>query len=266
MRTKLILGVAFIAIIFGLYGLSGNLTRTEEAVSERIEPVKYYSVWQVKEGASSTQVVKVEQLQAVQLSEQEAALKGIAEDMTFEFPVGAIYRADMRPGAILHRSDIVDPNSAEYLDLILADGYVPYPLKVSPDSVVGGVIRPGSIIDILALTTPSTVASIEVGSSSIARGKSITISPVLMGIKVLRVNQSEINELSEDEVELETHLILELDRKQVSILSVARQIATLEVHKSLGSYRPAELSADAGDVLPGFKSVIEYRADTVTIK
>ncbi|CAK4067532.1 Flp pilus assembly protein CpaB [Vibrio sp. 16] len=267
MRTKLILAVAVLAIIFGLYGLAGNLTRpTDSSSLQTAQPLKFYSVWQVRSQVSATDVVRPEHLQVLKIQEDDAALQGIAEDMLFEYPLGSIYRSDMAEGSLLYPTDIVAPNSPEYLDLTLADGYVPYPLKVSPEAVVGGVIRASSYIDILALTSPTNVATIEVGSSATARGKAISISPVLMGVKVLRVDQSDAKEATGEDVALETHLILELDRKQVSILSVAKQIATLEVHKSVGNYRPADLSADAGDVLPGFKSVIEYRADAVTIK
>jgi len=265
-RTKLLLFVALMAIIFGLYGLAGNLTRTENTTNQQdVKPLKFYSVWQTKDDVKQAQVVKANQIQVIKLSEKDAAQEGITEDMLFEYPAGSIFRSDISAGTILLATDIVAPNSPEYLDLTLADGFVPYPLKVSPDAVVGGVIRASTYIDILALTSPGTTASIDVGSSAAARGKSISISPVLMGIKVLRVDQSS-DEASQDDVGPDTHLILELDRKQVSVLSVAKQIATLEVHKSVGSYRPAELSADAGDVLPGFKSVIEYRADAITIK
>ncbi len=266
MRTKLILSVAVLAIIFGLYGLAGNLTRSNNtATPQEAKPPKFFSVWRVKSDVASAQAVEANQLEITKLSESDAAKEGVTEDMVFEYPVGSIYRSDMQSGSILYVTDVVAPNSPEYLDLTLRDGFVPYPLKVSPDALVGGVIRASSYIDILALTSPSTASSVDVGSSAAAQGKSISVSPVLMGIKVLKVDQS-VEEGTNEDLGPDTHLILELDRKQVSILSVAKEIAILEVHKSVGNYSAAELSADAGDVLPGFKSVIEYRADAVTIK
>jgi pilus assembly protein CpaB len=270
-RTKLILGVAVIAIIFGLYGLAGKLTPQQSSVEsskKETRPVKMYSVWQLKNDTQRAGSVDKTHLRRLKLSEEDAQALNIYEDMLFEYPVGSLYRSSMSVGDILFKTDIVTPNSPDFLDYSLTDGHVPYPLKVSPEAVVGGVIRANSYIDILALTGPVTEASIEVGSSVSARGKAISISPVLMGVKVLRVDQTLIEDAStkKQEVNPDTHLILELNRKQVSVLSVAKQIATLEVHKSVGNYKPAELSADAGDVLPGFKSVIEYRADAITIK
>lgn len=63
----------------------------------------------------------------------------------------------------------------------------------------------------------------------------------------------------------EVNLILELTRKQVATLTVAKRISEIEVHKSIGEYQKADLHADAGDVLSNFKSVVEYRAESVTI-
>lgn len=268
MRTKLILGIAVIAIVFGLYGLAGNLTTSKSPNAiEEVRPAKLISVWQLSGDVYSADVLRPNQLKIIKLDEEQAASLGISEDMLFESPPGSIFRSDMTSGSVLFASDIVAPNSPEYLDLTLSEGYVPYPLKVSPDAVVGGVIRASSYIDILALTNPDDLVSVEVNSSdSVARGRAVSISPVLMGVKVLRVEHTVNEEAEEAGVAPDTHLILELDRKQVSILSVAKQISSLEVHKSVGNYAASELHADAGDVLPGFKSVIEYRADKVTIK
>lgn len=268
MRTKLILGIAVIAIVFGLYGLAGNLTKSNAPnVTKEVTPAKLISVWQLNSDVQSAEVVRANQLKIVKLEEEQGAAIGISEDMLFEYPSGSIFRSDMEAGTTLFATDIVAPNSPEYLDLTLSEGFVPYPLKVSPDAVVGGVIRASSYVDILALTNPEHLVSVEVNSSdSVARGRAVSISPVLMGIKVLRVEQSINEETKDSSVAPDTHLILELDRKQVSILSVAKQISSLEVHKSVGDYAASELHADAGDVLPGFKSVIEYRAETVTIK
>ncbi|EGA72211.1 Flp pilus assembly protein CpaB [Vibrio sinaloensis DSM 21326] len=268
MRTKLILGIAVVAIVFGLYGLAGNLTESKAPqLVEKNKPAKLISVWQLNSDVPSAEVVRPNQLKIVKLSEEQAAAIGISEDMLFEYPPGSIFRSDMKVGTTLFATDIVAPNSPEYLDLTLSDGFVPYPLKVSPDAVVGGVIRASSYVDVLALTSPEHLVSVEVNSSdSVARGRAVSISPVLMGVKVLRVEQTFEEGAQEAGVAPDTHLILELDRKQVSILSVAKQISSLEVHKSVGDYAASELHADAGDVLPGFKSVIEYRAETVTIK
>jgi pilus assembly protein CpaB len=92
--------------------------------------------------------------------------------------------------------------------------------------------------------------------------ESININPVLVAIKVLKVEQNE----RFLEQEAKVNLILELTRKQVAKLSIAKSIATLEVHKSVGPEQAALLHANSGDVLPEYRAIVEYRAGSVAIR
>jgi len=81
----------------------------------------------------------------------------------------------------------------------------------------------------------------------------------------LQVNKSVIDATRTTPATSEINLILELTRKQVATITVAKRISELEVHKSIGEYQKSDLHADAGDVLSNFKSVVEYRSSNVTI-
>lgn len=96
----------------------------------------------------------------------------------------------------------------------------------------------------------------------------VYIKPVITGVKVLQVRTSKgdaktpFNKANDENATL----ILELTRKEAVTLTVAENIADIEVHKSIGKYDASDLQADSGDILQGFKSVTEYRADETLIR
>ncbi|MGC3834559.1 RcpC/CpaB family pilus assembly protein [Moritella viscosa] len=140
-------------------------------------------------------------------------------------------------------------------------------LRVPAEAVVGGVIRHGMHVDLVALTLPRSRMSIEFGAVAAKTARMIGVNPVLLNIKILKVVEQVLTENSElEDVPANVDIILELTRKQVAKVTVAKRIAEIEVHKSIGDYTAGDLKADAGDVLPDFKSVTEMRANHVVIK
>ncbi len=96
--------------------------------------------------------------------------------------------------------------------------------------------------------------------------QSVSISPVLIAVKVLKVEQDITPATKNSSEKKNTSLILELTRKQVAKLAIAKNIAQIEVHKSLGVKQAEQLHADAGDVLPDYRAIKEYRAGKVSIR
>ncbi|CAM3794985.1 hypothetical protein VA7868_03096 [Vibrio aerogenes CECT 7868] len=264
MRSKLLMIMAIIAIGAGLAGIffSGEKTPEPKVSVVKTPPHEsvFYKVFRagslIKRGAH----VHREDLEIVRLSESEARQHGIDGDSLFQLNPQAVYRANQNPGDFVLRQDIVLPDEPEFIGLTIAPDCVPYPVAVDPDAVVGGIIRSGSYVDVLALTGVSNRTS----ELRHLPAKNITINPVLTHIRVLKIEPGE-HKIGDRE-KVQDHLILEVTRKQVAKLMVARQIARLEVYQSAGVASAKELRANAGDVLPDFKAVKELRANEIVVK
>ncbi|MCF1428420.1 MAG: Flp pilus assembly protein CpaB [Shewanella sp.] len=267
MKKVLILGLAVLAIAFGLFGLAGNLANNSNPQAVEAKPKleqKNLVVWQLSQAALKGQRVERSHFKVLKLTEAQANALGVLADMKLDIPSGAVYRRDVKVGDVAFKDLMITPDSDDYLDLVISANRVPYAIKVSPSSVVGGVINHGSYIDILALSLPSD-HSLEAMDASVSRKRSMFVTPVLTHIKVLKVDKKELPERRGEAPTIEVNLVLELTRKQVATLTVAQRIAEIEVHKSIGEYQKSDLHADAGDVLSNFKSIVEYRAEAVTI-
>ncbi|PMH46710.1 Flp pilus assembly protein CpaB [Vibrio sp. 10N.286.49.B3] len=269
MKTKIITLIAGLVILVGLYGLANNLTGqqiVESVVAPEpvVEEVKF-KVWRINQDVELGQYVKRSDFTLEVMLESDAHRIGVDQDMSADFSLGAVYRTDAPQGTLLFAHTMVQPRDAEYIDFIITPDMVPFAIGVKPKSIIGGVIGNGTLIDVLALTLPQELASIEVTNASNQRKRQLSVAPVLMNIKVLKVEKTFGKEEKSDNVE-KVDLILELTRKQVAKLTVAGRIAELEVHKSIGDYKPADLKANAGDILADFKSITEFRASDAQIR
>ncbi|MGF1712654.1 Flp pilus assembly protein CpaB [Vibrio kagoshimensis] len=266
MKKTLTLAIAVLAILFGLYGLAGNLASDKTQVTkEAKKPAELNLViWRLNQPVEAGQLVERKHFSVIKLPESEANSLGILVDVELNFEKGAVYQDDLITESIFFKESIINPSDDGYVDLTIANNRVPYAIKVPPESVVGGVITHGSMIDVLSLSLPSTY-SLEASETSSSRKRNMFVTPVLMNVKVLKVDKQTIIGTRNQADTTEVSLILELTRKQVATLTVAKRISEIEVHKSIGEYKKSDLHADAGDVLNNFKSVVEYRAEKVTI-
>lgn len=265
MKKKVILVVASFAVLFGLFGLAGTLSSSPKSnVQPETKKEVYVSVWRLNKDVYLGDKVERNDIELVRLPEREANALGVAKDMSFDFATGAIYAQNLNAGDLAFKERIIAPDQEGYVDLVIGDNRVPYAIKVQPQSIVGGVITHGTMIDVLALSLP-TEFSLETAETQATRKRNMFVTPVLTGVKVLQVNKSVIDATRSTPATSEINLILELTRKQVATITVAKRISELEVHKSIGEYQKSDLHADAGDVLSNFKSVVEYRSSDITI-
>ncbi|NLS13779.1 Flp pilus assembly protein CpaB [Vibrio sp. SM6] len=265
MKKVLLLFIAGGAIIFGLYGLALNLTtlsKSPETVATPKEP--QIQIWQYSQPVSVGQKVSRSHVKLVRLFESEANQYGVAENMEFQFEPGAVYREAAQAGDIAFSELRINPSDDGYVDLVVADNRVPYAIRVQPESIVGGLITHGSLVDVLSLSLPAEY-SLDVSETQASAKRDMFVTPVLTGVSVLQVNKNVIDGVRGGNPTTEVNLILELTRKQVATLTVAKRISELEVHKSIGQYQQTDLHADAGDVLSNFKSIVEFRAGEITI-
>lgn len=263
MRSKIIMAVAIVAIVAGLFGLFFPKQNVQPvaATPEEKAPVFFKTYVLAQDTVKKGQQVKRTDFSIVKISEEEANSFGFDSDMLFEFESGSVYARDIGQGEHIFVDNLVQPSQDNYIDFIIKPDHVPFAIEVSPSSIVGGVIGNGSYIDILALTGQDS-SSNELGNF---RREQVSINPVLTHIKVLKVEQPKAElALNNDQIK-PSYLILELNRKQVAVLTVAKTISKIEVHKAVGHYSVNELQANAGDVLPDFKAIKELRAEKIAV-
>ncbi|MBV1843120.1 MULTISPECIES: Flp pilus assembly protein CpaB [Photobacterium] len=268
MRTKIIFSLAAAAILFGLYGLAGSLSQPVPIQTEDrpLPEEPKIQVWRLKQDVVTGERIERRMLALERLPESEANELGFVGDVDLSWQQGTVFRQSLTAGGYITSDDIIEPKQDGYIDYVIAPERVPFPVTVDSSAVVGGVIDHGSLIDLLALTSSKGKVSVNVGHADSAVKQSISITPILTAIKVLQVKRSVISATRNQPEAEEVTLILELTRKQAVKMTVAKKIADIEVHKSIGSYNPLDLHADAGDVLQDFKAITEYRANKTIIK
>lgn len=267
MKTKIIIAVATLAIVFGLYGLAGKLQAAPKNESvQTVEQEKKIKIWFVSRDVQRGAPVKRSDLQIKIIPESEANQLGISEDVDLKFIKGAVYGRSISSDQVIYLEDLIAPQDTGFIELVLKKNRIPFAITIANSDIIGGLINYGSYVDIVALTSAGNEFPGQSRTSESGKVKSISVSPVLMGIKVLQVQDTgvEVAKLSYKADQI--NLILELTQKQVAKLTIAKRIAELQVHKSIGHAQASELSADAGDILTGYRAVKEFRANEIIIK
>lgn len=268
MKTKIVILFAVLAILFGLYGLAGNM-QTPKVITETVAEIqkeRMVKVWFVKQSVQPGQLVERSQLELKLLPESEANLLAVTDDVVLPFESRSVYNRDIVAGSTLFPEDLTHSDDVNFIDLVIATDRVPFAIEVDESDIIGGAINFDSYVDILALASGGSKLSLSSDELNTPQFKSVSVSPVLTNIRVLQVQRRVTSTGKSKQSVEQTHLVLELSRKEVAIMTVAKRIAELQVHKSIGNYKHSELAADAGDVLADFKAVKEFRADEISIK
>ncbi|PJC86113.1 Flp pilus assembly protein CpaB [Vibrio sp. HA2012] len=277
MNLRILVPVALIAVGAGLYGLSGriltsNIPSTDEPQSEVSSGVeiKTVRIWTVNQDLLPGQLVTAELLDAQMVPYDEARLHGMTEneegtipDITLPVVEGMVSGETLTAGQWVTKTHFVTPKQERYIELTISEDMVPYAIKVDPDTIVGGVITHGSYVDIIALSSLTQNLATD---TKVKDFQNISISPVLMAVRVLKVQKEEKPATKVSPATVEVSLILELSRRQIARLVIAKKIALLEVHKSIGQKQAEQLQANSGDVLPTYRAIKEFRAGSASVK
>jgi pilus assembly protein CpaB len=267
MNLKVLLPVAVIAMGAGVYGLSGSLTqKTATPVEKSVEAPKQLRIWLTKAALHQGQIVTNRDLETRLVPESEANKHGLVDNTDIKFITGMVAGQALEVGQWVTSNDFVHPDDPAYVDLTVSDGMVPYAIKVQPETIIGGVISHGSLVDVVALSSTSQ----NMASEGTVRGlQSVSLSPILRAIKVLQVQQyspTKVEKVTSKKVDTDVTMVLELSQEQLAKLIVAKKIAQLEVHKSFGADEALRLKANSGDVIPGYQAIKEFRAGATSIK
>ncbi|MCG3733472.1 Flp pilus assembly protein CpaB [Vibrio cincinnatiensis] len=265
MNPKLTLLVAVFAISVGIYGLMQEGVSEDqsiETVSSVEQEKKNCKVYLARELISKGQPVYQENWKIEIWPEEQCYSAGLDQDMSMDMTgenSRRFARRVIEAGDVLYNSLFVTPESPDYLDYLVNGNRVPYPIEIETRSIVGGIIYPGTYVDILALSSQkqNLANDSKVSQSSL---QNLILSPIMTKVKVLKLAESEKKD------ENKSILILELTRKQVATLIIAQKIAQLAVHKSTDSIQTEDLSANTADVLADFHSIKEFRATKLIVK
>ena len=265
MKLKVLVPIALIAIGAGLYGLSENYfsknTQQVDTSTKTSDPL-LASVYVVAQEIPKGQQISKALLEVKRIPEEQALQMGIDTSQPLSLPKGGIAIQNIPVGEYVTAATLIFPDELGYIDAVLQPNKVPYALVVDPTNIIGGLITHGTLIDVVALSSEQQNLANE---ETVTSYQTVSVSPVLMAVKVIKVSQDTYEEGRNKSVTTIT-LILELTQKQVAKLAIAKNIAQLEVHKSLGLQEASELQANSGDVLPDYRAIVEFRAGDMMIK
>lgn len=260
MNSKIILGLAFLAISIGLYGVVNVPMDTFPVQPE--EPIieVTFKVWKLTHPAVKGQQLKRSDFVIEYLPEARAALLGIDRNIELDWNAPQFAVHDIAAYELVDLNMLTSPGDSQYLQAVIRPGFVPYNVKVPGRDVLGGTIAVGDLVDISVLSTPDQNLSSEDTVSDIQH---LTMVPLLAQIPVLDMVTSE-KAVSTLTLEKETQvtLILQVTNQQLAQLTVAQRIAEVAVHKSLGKEFSDDLEADSSDIIPssgGTGGIREYR-------
>ena len=261
MNIKLMIVIAIIAIGVGVYGMNHRKiispSTPKVEVKEKTIAV-YVAKKQLQPGDSITsQTVSIENW-----SETKARSQGITGAISINYSLDPVAKVIIEPGTVISKSSFAIETDVDYIDFIIHEGMTPYPLQVESKSIIGGVIRTNSFVDIMALASGSQNLA---NDRSIKSYKDVSLSPILTNIKVLKISEEKLSAKGKSADEKST-LILEVTPKQVATLTIAQRIAQLEIHQSVKGATAKDLSANAGDVLESYHAIREFRAGSMTVK
>ncbi|MCL9780816.1 Flp pilus assembly protein CpaB [Vibrio sp. S4M6] len=262
MKSKILLVIAVVAILVGLYGVAGSLVHKPKPAPQKNPNIQ---VWRLKQNVHSGEIISRRMLSVEQVSQKKANELGFTQSVNLAWKQGAVFRQNLNKGSYLSEADLVQPDAPGYIDFVIGKNRVAFPIAIDPNSVVGGVITNGSKVDVLAIIGISKSSGGFAPKNS--TNKSITVKPLFIGIKVLQVKKltSKVKIEGDDKSKSQTVVVLELTRKQAVTLTVAQQVSHIKIDRSVGQYTESDLQADSGDILPHFQDVAEYRADKMQI-
>ncbi|SBS25912.1 hypothetical protein MAQ5080_00405 [Marinomonas aquimarina] len=274
MKSRLLMYLSLIILAIGLVGIyitqvnqpfttesstADSLTQTEA----QAPPEKTIKIWRTKEAVIKGQQVARSDFKVDEIPESEAFELGIEDDVELQFPDVLVMKMALEKDSPALPEYFITPEEDGYFRYVLEDGYLPVPISVRANAVVGDVIQAGSIVDILALT--STTQNLT--SAQIRDLANVSLTTILSGVKVLQVfKKSNVEENIEDAdgrlgsgSDNKVPMILQLTKDQAAKVSMAQGIAQLEIMLSSDEDRGKYIDIDLGDIITDFKPVRELR-------
>ncbi|MEC8081472.1 MAG: RcpC/CpaB family pilus assembly protein [Pseudomonadota bacterium] len=274
MKSRLLMYLSLIILGIGLIGI--YMTKAAKpvpvevtavpVVEETPPPEETIKVWKSKFDISKGQFVNRDGFYIDELPKPQAFELGAAQDITLSFTDGMVIKKAINTGDAVFPEDFSTPSETGYFRFALEEGFMPVPVAVRASAVLGDVIQAGSVVDILALVSPTE----NLNNGALVRDLSnVSLTSVVNGVKVLQVYKKEVDKQTSGSV-LSTiaptgqdlnmvTLIMQLTKDQAAKVAMARNISQLEVLLSSNKTRRSNITVDSGDLLPEAKPVRELR-------
>ena len=243
MNRRLLLVVAFLLIAGGVYGL---LTRNsgdqgDNAVVTSSANEELYSVRVIARDIEKGAFITQSDFRTELITSDNAQKWGVVNKEPFTLVKGSLVAESLKAGDVFPESLVITPDHPEYVDLIITPGMVPYPVEFSGSNGYPMILGPGDLVDVVMISSLNQNLA---KKDSVDRFEGLSVSPLLRARKVLKVGDDGEGVIGE---EISTTVVLELSRKEVSQLMLARRVGVLDLHKSTQEPLP---QVRAGDVLP----------------
>ncbi len=255
MIRRLLMTCGFLLCVIGIFGLLSGQENTPDSINTKITEtaIPKVKVWVARRPLQQGEAVTMADIKVKMVAESSVVKREISETEpqteSFTLKPGSLAAVDISTGDRVSEKSFLAPGQPGYIELLIAPGMVPYPLDLDGTTDYNAVLTPGDQVDVVM------IASLEqnlANKATLDSYRGLTVGPLLQGCRLLAV---EGGIAAENEV-AKTTVILELSRKDISKLMIARRVALLDVHKSSTLPLP---EVKAGDVLPDFYSVTELR-------
>ncbi|BCN22817.1 Flp pilus assembly protein CpaB [Vibrio alfacsensis] len=247
MNTKVILVLATVAITVGLYGVTQSKSEIPVLPNKPKIEEKKIKVWTLKRDLQKAERLSRRDINIEYLTREQAASFGIDSDTTLTFEQRLVAIAPIEKGDMLDDTMLTSPGEDEYISTVIEPGYVPFNMTVPVNDVVGGTIKIGDIVDISVMAATKQNLAAENTVSDINH---LTMTPLIAQIPVLdMIKKERSSSRLTDEKTTEVTLILQVTNRQLAKLSVAKRIADVMIHKSIGENYVDDLHADSSDVI-----------------
>jgi len=262
MNSKIILGLAFVAISVGLYGVTNATPAKESQIEPPVTNEVTFKVWRLKHDVVKGTKLSRTDFIVEHLPQAKAALLGIDSDIDLDWDKPEFAARDLIMGEVASEDVLTSPGDKDYLQTVIKPGFVPYNVTVPGKDVIGGTINVGDSVDISVLSTPKENLSTDQDVDDIQH---LTMTPLLGQITVLDMVSTEksVSKLT-SQTETNMTLILQVTNQQLAKLTVAQRISEITLHRSLGEEYSDDLEANSADIIPtngSNEGIREFRFD-----
>ncbi|MDP5253177.1 MULTISPECIES: Flp pilus assembly protein CpaB [unclassified Vibrio] len=274
MRSRLVLLLALIAVVIGVIGVMDALKKKPQVVNEpvvkqEVAPETYVTVWQATQDLNQGQPLSQAQVQKQQLPLSEAVKVGAKQDVALDFSPSTLLNKNIHSGEYILSDYQTKPNAPGYIDLLISPGMTLYPLTVDKQTLINDYIRPGSHIDILTVSSPSTNLAGEADQPK--RFSGLEARMFMQKVKVLSI-QGDGDTAAQVEKKVSSRvsvsngnnvtLVIEIEPDQVARLALAERTMHMEVYRSQ-AYRQSPV-AKMDQVIENYNNIVEYRGSQKT--
>ncbi|MCL6268528.1 Flp pilus assembly protein CpaB [Sansalvadorimonas sp. 2012CJ34-2] len=224
-------------------------TEQPENVEMQTQKEQFLS-WRVKQTVQVGEEITSERLLPVIIDQIEAQKYGVTSKERFTLVKGSLAASPMKAGSIVTENQVVQPDHPNYIDLLIKPGMIPYPLEFKGSNGYPLILSPGDKVDVVMISSLNQNLAMK---DAVDQFEGLSVAPLLKARKVLRVGPDGKGMTGE---EASTIIVLELTRKELSQLMLAKRMGVLDIHKTTDGTLP---QIRAGDVLPDFSSVTELR-------